>query len=414
MGYARLPREARLLIVIRAARSVGQGALVVDFALYLHALHWSAPAIGGLFMVALLASATLALFVGPLSDTRGRKAFLQAYEWVQMAAALMALTDSRSAVLAIAAILGGFGHGLNGGAGPFAPVELAWLSEMVEARDRAAVYSLNTAMGFSGMALGALLAALPSFLGTLLPGPLAYRPLFLLVLLGALLGLVLLRTIPEVVRPEPDQKHDTDDTRAVADALTRAENRKLLKLFGINALNGIGIGFMGPLMAYWFAIRFHHGPLSIGPIMSVALVVTAVSSLLVGRLTRRYGVVKSVLVMRYLGLAVLLILPLSPSFSIAAILYIIRSALNRGTAGARQALNLGLVRGHRRGLAASLNNVSVQMPRAVGPVFAGLLYHAGFLALPFFIGGGFQAVYLILYRRLFRDSPSVPLSTSSE
>ncbi|WP_205735907.1 MFS transporter [Acidiferrobacter sp. SPIII_3] len=413
MGYARLTREARLLIVIRAARSVGQGALVVDFALYLHALHWSAPAIGGLFMVALLASATLALFVGPLSDTRGRKAFLQAYEWVQVAAALMALTNSHSAVLVIAAILGGFGHGLNGGAGPFAPVELAWLSEMVEARDRAAVYSLNTAMGFSGMALGALLAALPSFLGTLLPGPLAYRPLFLLVLMGAALALVLLRAIPEAARPMSPRDPDID-TRTAADAMTRAENRKLLKLFGINALNGIGIGFMGPLMAYWFAIRFHHGPLSIGPIMSVALIVTAISSLLVGRLTRRYGVVKSVLAMRYLGLAVLLILPLSPSFPIAALLYIIRSALNRGTAGARQALNLGLVRGHRRGLAASLNNASIQMPRAIGPVFAGLLYHAGFLALPFFIAGSFQAVYLILYRRLFRDAPSAPLSSPSE
>ena len=413
MGYARLTREARLLIVIRAARSVGQGALVVDFALYLHALHWSAPAIGGLFMVALLASATLALFVGPLSDTRGRKAFLQAYEWVQVAAALMALTDAHSPWLAIAAILGGFGHGLNGGAGPFAPVELAWLSEMVEARDRAAVYSLNTAMGFSGMALGALLAALPSFLGTLLPGPLAYRPLFLLVLVGASLALVLLRAIPEAARPISPRDPDID-TRTAADAMTRAENRKLLKLFGINALNGIGIGFMGPLMAYWFAIRFHHGPLSIGPIMSVALIVTAISSLLVGRLTRRYGVVKSVLAMRYLGLAVLLILPLSPSFPIAALLYIIRSALNRGTAGARQALNLGLVRGHRRGLAASLNNVSIQMPRAIGPVFAGLLYHAGFLALPFFLAGSFQAVYLILYRRLFRDAPSAPLSSPSE
>ena len=414
MGYARLTRDARFLIIIRAARSVGQGALVVDFALYLHALHWSAPAIGGLFMVALLVSATLALFVGPLSDTRGRKTFLQAYEWVQVAVALMALMDSHSPVLVIAAILGGFGHGLNGSAGPFAPVELAWLSELVEARDRAAVYSLNTAVGFSGMALGALLAALPSFLGTLLPGPLAYRPLFLLVLMGALLALMLLRAIPESARPTSPRREPDVDTRAAADAMTRAENRKLLKLFGINALNGIGIGFMGPLMAYWFAIRFHHGPLSIGPIMSAALIVTAISSLLVGRLTRRYGVVKSVLAMRYLGLAVLLILPLSPSFPIAAFLYIIRSALNRGTAGARQALNLGLVRGHRRGLAASLNNVSIQVPRAIGPVFAGLLYHAGFLALPFFIAGGFQAVYLVLYRRLFRDAPSAPLSSPSE
>ncbi|WP_298139320.1 MFS transporter [Acidiferrobacter sp.] len=411
MGYVRLAREARLLIIIRAARSVGQGALVVDFALYLHALHWSAPVIGALFMVALLVSGTLALFAGPLSDTHGHKAFLQGYEWVQIAAALMALGDSQPSVLAIAAILGGFGHGLNGGAGPFAPVELAWLSRLVDARDRAAVYSLNTAMGFTGMAVGALLATLPSFLGTWLPGPLAYRPLFLVVLFGAILGLILLRAIPEVAPAPSDHEQDTDG-KAAADALTHAENRKLLKLFGINALNGLGIGLMGPLMAYWFAVRFHHGPLSIGPIMSAALIVTATSSLLVGRLTRRYGVVRSVLTMRYLGLAVLLVLPLAPSFPIAALLYIVRSALNRGTAGARQALNLGLVRGHRRGLAASLNNVSVQIPRAIGPVFAGLLYHAGFLALPFFIAGGFQGVYLVLYRRLFRESPAAPLSSS--
>ena len=196
--------------------------------------------------------------------------------------------------------------------------------------------------------------------------------------------------------------------------MTRTENRKLLKLFGINALNGLGIGFMGPLMAYCFAVRFHHGPLSIGPLMSVALIATAASSLLVGQLTRRYGVVRSVLGMRYLGLTVLLILPLAPNFLIAAVLYVIRSALNRGTAGARQALNMGLVRGHRRGLAASLNSVSIQAPRALGPVFAGLLYHAGFLELPFFIAGAFQAAYLILYRRLFRETASAPLTPSSE
>lgn len=413
MLYARLSREARLLIVMRAARSIGQGALVVDFALYLHTLHWSAPAIGALFMVALLVSATLALFVGPLSDVRGRKGFLCAYEWVQVVAALVALGSAQPAALVIAAILGGFGHGLNGGAGPFAPVELAWLSELVDARDRPAVYSLNTAVGFLGMALGALLATLPSLIGTLLPGALAYRPLFFLVLLGAVLALILLRTLPDSVpcrRPSPEEALPD----AASDALTRAENRKLLKLFGVNALNGLGIGFMGPLMAYWFAVRFHHGPLSIGPLMSLALIITAASSLLVGRLTRRYGVVRSVLGMRYLGLAVLLVLPLAPNFSIAAVLYIVRSALNRGTAGARQALNLGLVRSHRRGLAASLNSVSIQAPRAIGPVFAGLLYHAGFLALPFFIAGSFQAAYLILYRHLFRDTTSAPLTPSSE
>ena len=406
MRHAPLSREARILIAMRALRSVGQGALAVDFALYLHALKWSAPAIGALLMVALFLSATAALLVGPLSDSHGRKTFLLAYEWVQIAAALLALASANPLVLWIAAILGGFGHGLNGGAGPFAPVELAWLSEQVSAPDRPAVYSLNTAIGFLGMAVGGFLATLPHFVKPLLPGALAYRPLFVLVLIGALLSLVLLRQMPEhsVVAPAPTDDH------VEAATLTRTENRQLLKLLGINALNVIGIGLIGPLMAYWFAIRFGHGPLSIGPVMGVALLVTAATSAFVGRLTYRYGVMRSVLGMRYLGLVILMVLPLAPTFSLAALLYVVRSALNRGTAGARQALNLGLVRGHRRGLAASLNNVSVQIPRAIGPVFAGLLYHAGFLALPFFIAGGFQGAYLIFYRRLFRQRVETPPS----
>lgn len=408
--HAALTREARQLIAMRGVRSIGQGALVVDFALYLHALHWSAPAMGALFMVALFVSATLALGVGPLSDSRGRKAFLVGYEWVQIGAALVALATNNPWWLAIAAVAGSFGHGLNGGAGPFSPVELAWLSELVSARDRAAVYSFNTAVGFSGMAIGAFVAIIPHFLQPALPGASAYRPLFLLILLGAIMSLILLHRIPE----HPTQRVSPPEDHIEAAALTRNENRQLLRLFGINALNGVAIGLMGPLMAYWFAIRFARGPLSIGPVMGLALLVTAATSMFVGRLTRRYGVVESILKMRYLGLAILIILPLAPTFSVAACLYVLRSALNRGTAGARQALNMGLVRSHRRGLAASLTNASVQVPRAIGPVFAGLLYHAGFLALPFFIAAGFQAAYLVLYRRLFRNQAAPSGAGASE
>ncbi len=38
-------RTTRSLLTIRFIRSVGQGALAVDFTLYLRALGWSAPAI---------------------------------------------------------------------------------------------------------------------------------------------------------------------------------------------------------------------------------------------------------------------------------------------------------------------------------------------------------------------------------
>lgn len=42
-----LCRDSRLLVVVRGVRSIGQGALAVDFALYLRALHWTGGQIGG-------------------------------------------------------------------------------------------------------------------------------------------------------------------------------------------------------------------------------------------------------------------------------------------------------------------------------------------------------------------------------
>ena len=46
----RLSPTARLLIASRAVRSLGQGALAVDFALYLAALHWNTVKMGGVYM----------------------------------------------------------------------------------------------------------------------------------------------------------------------------------------------------------------------------------------------------------------------------------------------------------------------------------------------------------------------------
>ena len=45
-GFGGLHPTTRRLLLSRTLRSIGQGALVVDFSLYLHALHWSGFAIG--------------------------------------------------------------------------------------------------------------------------------------------------------------------------------------------------------------------------------------------------------------------------------------------------------------------------------------------------------------------------------
>ncbi|MGC8756733.1 MAG: MFS transporter, partial [bacterium] len=67
----------------------------------------------------------------------------------------------------------------------------------------------------------------------------------------------------------------------------------------------------------------------------------------------------------------------------------------------RQALAIGLVRGERRGLAASLNAVSMQLPNAIGPTITGYFFQIGRLVLPFYIAALFQAAYIVIYRKFF-------------
>ena len=390
-------RDSRLLVVVRGVRSIGQGALVVDFALYLRALHWTGGQIGALLTASMISGIALTMLVGPLSDRIGRKSLLLGFESTRVLAALTVLFSSDPHLLVAAAVLGQYGRGGNGSAGPFGPVEQAWLAHSVAPEQRVSVYSLNSAMGFLGNAAGALLAASPGLLAAWLLGPLAYRPLFGLVLITSSISLWLITRVPEgrqPARPAPAP------SQAV---LGRRENALLLRLALANLLQGAGLGLSGPLISYWFAVRFGQGPALIGPLIAASLVLAALASLGAGRLARRYGIVPVVIGMRTVGIGLLAAMPLAPSLPFAAGLFAARSLFNRGTNGARQALSIGLVRAERRGLAASLNSVSLSVPRAIGPLFAGLLFDTGFLALPFLLAAGFQAGYLCLYGWSFAD-----------
>ncbi len=387
-------RTTRLLLATRFVRSIGQGALVVDLTLYLRTLDWSAVAISAVLSAALLAGVVLTLLAGPLSDRGGRRRFLFAYEAAQFCAGLAALLSSQPGILSAAVVVGGFGRGGNGGAGPFAPVEQAWLAQSVSAMRRGPVYSLNAALGFLGNAAGAVIAALPGRVDTVLPGALAYRPLFLLSAVGSLLCCVLIARTPDS-EAAPNRRSPVAEP-ASGDVQHR-ENRLLLRLMIANMINGAGVGATGPLIAYWFALRFGEGPAEIGPLMAGGFLMAALASVATGWLSKWLGIVRSVVAMRLVGLALLVALPFAPSFGVAGVIYILRGMFNRGTTGARSALSIGIVRPQRRGFAASMANVSMQVPRSFSPVLTGFLFAAGDLALPFFIGATFQGAYIAFY-----------------
>ena len=406
MGEPRLPRNVRLLMAARTARSVGQGATVASFSLYLHALHYSGAAIGTILMAGLLFGALMTLIIGPLSDRHGSRGLLLGYEVAAAIAALAAVLSHVEAVLIVAATVAGFGRGANGAAGPFSPAEQAWLAREVDGAARQRTFALNATLGFLGMAAGAALVALPAALGHSFAVVDTYRLLFLLPLAGSLVAIALLARAREpAAHPAAPPVDDDPHTGAI---VTHAENRQLRRLALTNAINGLAIGIVGPLMAYWFARRFAQSPAMIGQALAASFVLAAAGSMLSGRLALRFGAVRSVLGMRLIGLVLLIATPFVPVFGLAAALYALRAAFNQGTAGARQTVAAGLTRAERRGLAASVQNLSLQIPRAVGPVLGGALIHAGYFITPFLLAAALQALYLVLYWHFFSALDSIP------
>jgi MFS family permease len=347
-------------------------------------------------MVAAVATAV----IGPLSDHYGRRRFLVGYEVLAIATALAAIGIAARWPLAVIAIVAGWGRGANGAPVLFGAVEQAWLSRSVPRRALSRVFANNSAAGFFGTAIGMAVGGVPALLTPLLPGALAYRPLFAITAAGEAVCLWLLLRIADPRLP-PEAAADVTPRATAEPALRRQEHGLLLRLAGLNALNGVGIGLMGPLLSWWFAQRYGVGPAAIGPALGAATIVCGFVAIAAGLLGGRVGAVGIVVWMRAIGLALLVALPFAPSYWVAISLYSLRMIVNRGSAGPRQALALGLVRPHRRGLAATVNSFSMQVPRSFGPALAGAFFAAGAMTAPFLLAAAFQAVYLAVYARFF-------------
>lgn len=425
MTDTKLHKIAKQLIFIRGLRSIGQGAMVVDLTLYLKDIEWSGSLIGSVISISGLFGAGLILLVGILSDRIGRKPFLLIYESLIMLSAIFASLTTKAFVLILGIVIAGFGRGQTGSAGPFNPAEQAWLARYVETSKRGKIFSMNNAVGFIGMAIGAFLGGIPSLIETNEP-LIAYRPVFLLVAFISLISMIILVYIKEekpdkhiVIRKSNQQfkekieigaktpKNENDEAsldlneEIEEEKIQRVENATMLKLALVNTVNGIAVGLTGPMMAYWFSVKYGVDTGAIGLTVSLSFLLTGIFSIFNGYLAERIGMVKSVTWMRVFGSVLFFVLPWMPTFLLASILYIIRNAINRGTQGNRAALSASITRDHRRGLATSINAMSMRLPASVGPTITGYLLESGLYYLPLVLTATLQLANAGLYQWIF-------------
>ena len=390
------PKPVWLLLLATGLRHVALGAVAVVLGLHLRALGFGSVAVGAVFTAMLAGGAVSSALFGLLADRLGRRRLLLVATLALVGASLVFALSSLPALLLAAAILGAIGP-TGYDTGPALSLEQAALAEATRVEQRTGVLAAHTLVAMLGSGVGALASSIPESLD--MAGTDAYRAVFLGAATTGLLLLAVLSRLPATVEPALR-------SGAGRSLLGLRQSRRLVltlsALFAVDAFAG-GLAVQGAV-AYWFAAKFDASTASLGMIFSLAQFLMAGSLLLAAPLTRRFGPVHTMVFTHLPANALLTLVPLMPSFELAAALFVARHLTATLDVPPRQALLLSLVEPDERAAAAGLTAAMRTAGSAIAPAAAGLVWSNPASGLPLLAAGLLKSAYDLALFALLRGA----------
>jgi hypothetical protein len=297
----------------------------------------------------------------------------------------------------IAVAFCGMVNGMGRDRGAATALEQAILPETTTPARRTLVLASYNLTLDVGHAIGALAATMPTLLGRWLGVSSMHAHQLTLVGCACVMALSALpyagmTSAIEVASLAPSRAgHMQFDPRA---------RRVVSRLAALFAIDGIGGGFLSSaLIAYWFFQRYGMSEGSLAILFFTARVLNAASHLVAAWLSRRIGLVNTMVFTHMPSSVLLMIAPAAPTAGLASALFLAREGLVEMDVPTRQSYTMALVQPHQRTLASSVTNVTRTLSWAIGTSLAGVLMQQVAFAAPLFIGGGLKIVYdLVLYR----------------
>ncbi len=413
-------RDVRLITAMRGLRQVAYGMMAVILAIALAREGLSPTAIGLLVSVSLAGDLAGTLLIGRWADRWGRRRTLTTLALLMATTGLIfglaGLFDLARwyPVLLIAAFFGTLGTSASETA-PFLPIEQAMLGQGRKGQDRTRRFAgYNFVAVFAG-ALGALLAGLPD-LASRSGVPMEMSLEFLFALYGALalvVALLAARLSPAVEAPAaaqwtlaPDDASRGDPPRKMRLFPSLPHSRGMvLRLSGLFSLDAFAGGLIAQtLMALYFHLRFGVSLGLLAVLFFGANLFSALSFLAAPALARRFGLLNTMVFTHLPSNFLLILVPLMPTFPLAATVLLLRQTLSQLDVPTRQAYTMALVKSDERTAAASATSVARSAGAAASPTLAGVLLQGPFLLLgaPFLVAGGLKAIYDLALWALFR------------
>ncbi len=374
----------RRLLVAKGLRAFADGYVALLLPAWLLAHGFTALQVGVIAAVTLLGSGLATLGAGWIAHRFDYRTLLLA------ATALMAATGLGFAFLTDFAplLLIAFVGTLNPSSGDvsvFLPLEHALLARVVPDRERTAVFARYSLVGALAAAAGSLAAGLPALVSRMsgMDAHGALRAMFLLYALIAGAASLVYRRLPQT--PVAGARH--------AAGLGRSKGRvyTLAALFSLDAFAG-GL-VVQSMLALWLYQRHGLSPAAAGAIFFWTGLLSAASFLAAVPVSRRLGLVKTMVFTHVPANVCLLLVPFASGLGAVVALLLVRSVLSQMDVPTRSSYVMAIVAPEERPAAASATSVPRSLASAASPFIAGYLLGLSPFGWPLVAAGALKIAY---------------------
>jgi MFS family permease len=381
------------------ARALATGMIGVLLGLYLATLKLPPSQIGIVIGAGLLGATAATAIVTFGAGRFGYRRTLGAVTLLSTGGACLLALCRDPWALALAAFLG-MVNGMGRDRGAALVVEQALLPSTTTDAGRTLAFAKYNVLQDVGHALGALLAALPSFLQLALGAAPGQSQQVSIWIYAALCAVPLFAYARLTASIEAGSAQRTF-------RVTPATRRTLTRLSALFAIDSLGGGFLTTaLLAYFFYERFGVSAAQISLLFFTARIANAGSHFAAAWLARRIGLVNTMVFTHIPSSVLLLTVPFMPDFTTSAILFLLRESLVEMDVPTRQSYVMAVVSAQERTVASGVTHLVRLAGWALAPALAGFLMVGRSLAMPIYIGAAMKISYdLVLWWAFRRQKP---------
>lgn len=394
MDTAKIRSHANRLLAARALRAFGDGYVSLLLPLYLLQLGYAPLEVGVIATATLVGSGVVTLGVG-------LHAHRFAYRGVLLAAcALLAVTGVGFAAVAsfwplLAIAFVGTLNPSSGDVSLFLPLEHAALSRVTGDEQRTHAFAYYSLAGSLGAAIGALAIGLPGWIerATGITALASMQAMFLLYATAAAPMALIYRGLP---------RHLGGAAQGAPAPLTRSKARvyTLAALFCIDSFAG-GL-VVQSMLALWLFQRHEVTPAQAGTLFFWTGVLGALSFLAAVRISKRIGLVNTMVFTHIPSSVALIAVPFVDSLAAVYALLFVRAALSQMDVPTRSSYVMAIVLPEERPAAASITAVPRSLAASASPLIAGYLLGLTPFGWPLVAAGGLKIAYDLMLLALFR------------